>query len=62
MSAPLEWAPLLTGRKLNERTDAHSDSYGILASIVCFQCLPSTSSQIVRQIEDIQKAVLTEEF
>ena len=30
MSAPLEWAPLLKGRKLNEHPGAHSDNYGIL--------------------------------
>ena len=28
MSAPLEWAPLLKGNKLNERLGAHSDNYG----------------------------------
>ena len=30
MSSPLEWAPLLKGRKLNEHPGAHSDNYGIL--------------------------------
>ena len=31
MSAPLEWAPLLKGRKLNERPGAHSDNYSNLS-------------------------------
>ena len=26
---PLEWAPLLKGRKLNERPGTHSDDYGM---------------------------------
>ena len=45
MSAPLKWAPLLKGRKLNERPVAHSDKYGIgVGSVRVYKSAISTYS------------------
>ena len=39
MSAPLELAPLLKGRKLNEHPGAHSDNYGSYFGVKRFSLL-----------------------
>ena len=56
MSAPLEWAPLLKGRKINKCPGAHSDNYGsgfslaILYSSGNKDSFPDLVIQIVFQI------------